>query len=108
MTAMFIEGQPVFEVTRCILPHTLIVARFNEKLLPTPHRGFVPSLKKANQAKLHATSSTVTSQGNFPNNINIKPHSQRSQGRQTLLIFCWIIYVQSGSISVYSESTHSR
>ena len=34
--------------------------------------------------------------------------SQRSQDPQTLLIFWWTKYVQSSSISVYSERMHTR
>ncbi|PSN30916.1 hypothetical protein C0J52_19589 [Blattella germanica] len=40
MIAMFVEGQPIFEVTKSIVPHTLIVVQFTEKLSSPISTGF--------------------------------------------------------------------
>ncbi|KAJ9598286.1 hypothetical protein L9F63_011026 [Diploptera punctata] len=45
MTAIFVEGQPVFEITKCILPHTLIVVQFNDKHSSEPSRVLLTSPK---------------------------------------------------------------
>jgi hypothetical protein len=41
MTAMLVDGQPVFEATKSILPHTLIVVNFKDTIPSASCEGFL-------------------------------------------------------------------